>query len=348
MKRTLGLAIVLAAAACNAPGISGTDPTGGGGGDGGGGDPINGSGTQDAPVPTSQGTYQLTSHVDLSIELVLPAQAELVVSTLRTFATDPGKALLELPAAAGVPAVGTLLSLVPGVLKDKLEGWIDGFIDPISIHGVKLTDAAGAIANLAQTALTKVDVDSTLDIHGGSATQTFTAIDLSPAGIDHTIPLGAVPTDLVSATTTASYTDASLQLGDEHFGFEYGEYAWQAVNAACTDLFGGDIRTTLGTAVDCSNLAHDIASKCVLGVCVGHDSDVEAACNAGLDFVVDQVHQQFDAIDLDAVHYASGTATLVDVDGDGVADQITNGTWDAELNVGLGLRKTPATFDGTR
>lgn len=343
MKRSLVGLVLLAA--CSSPGISGV---GGTDGTGTSGDPVNGPGTPDQPVPTSQAAYKLTNHVDLSVELILPAQAELVVSTLRTFSTNPAQALLQLPGDAGVPAVSTLLSLIPGVLMDQIDGWINGFIDPISINGVKLTDAAGAIANLAQTALTKVDLDSQLQITGDSATQTFTALDLSPAGIDHTVQLGAIPSDLVSATTTASYTDASLQLGDEHFGFEYGEYAWQAVNAACTDLFGADIRTTLGTAVNCDHLASDLAGKCVLGVCVGHQSDIAAACNGGLDFVVDQVHQQFDSIDLDVVHFASGAATLVDTDGDGVADQITNGTWDAELNVGLGLRKTPATFDGTR
>ena len=34
--------------------------------------------------------------------------------------------------------------------------------------------------------------------------------------------------------------------------------------------------------------------------------------------------------------------------GDGVADRIVNGTWDAEMNLGLGLRHTPATFTATR
>jgi len=310
-------------------------------------DPANGSGTPDAPVPTSQGAYHVKNHVDVSVEVFLPDQVEGVVTTLRTFSTNPGKALLELPGQAGVPAVGTLLDAVPGPLKDKLEDWINGYIDPISIGGVKLTDAAGLIAMLAETALTNVDLDSDLTIDGATATQTFTQLDLSPAGIDATLPLD-VPTDLRSATTTAAVESGTLTLGDEHFGFEYGTYAWVAVNQASTSLFGADIRTTLGNAVNCGHLADTISNKCVLGVCVGHKDLIDGACEAGLDFVVDQMKDKFESINLDVVHFASGSAALVDDSGDGIADRIDQGTWDAEINGGQGLRHVPATFTGAR
>ena len=158
-----------------------------------------------------------------------------------------------------------------------------------------------------------------------------------------------MPTDLRSASTTATVGDAgALAIGDEHFGLEYGTYAWNAVNQASTSLFGADVRTTLGNAVNCDKLASDIAGKCVLGVCVGHQGLVANACNAGLDFIVGQMQAKFESINLDVVHFASGTATLVDDDGDGVADRITAGTWDAEVNGGQGLRHVPATFTGAR
>jgi hypothetical protein len=38
----------------------------------------------------------------------------------------------------------------------------------------------------------------------------------------------------------------------------------------------------------------------------------------------------------------------VDDDGDGVADRIVDGAWDAQMNLGLGLRHAPATFTATR
>jgi hypothetical protein len=347
MKRCLAVLVPSLLVACSGPGVGGVDGTGSDGDPATGGDPVNGPGTPDSPVPASTGPYHVVSHADLSIELILPAQVELVVTTLRQFSTNPGKALLSLPGDA-VPAINTLLSVIPSPLTGKVEGWINGYIDPIEIGGVKLTDAAGTMAGLAQTSLSKVDLDSDLTITEAKATQKLTAIDLTPAGIDKIIPLD-LPNDLVSADTTATYgTGTQLGLGDEMFGFEYGEYAWRAVNQEVTDLFGADIRGTLGTAVNCPKLGAKIAGECVLGVCVGHESIVEDACEAGLDFLVDEMHDQFDSIDITAVHFASGTGTMVDDDGDGVADRITTGTWDAELNVGLGLRPTGATFDATR
>jgi len=51
---------------------------------------------------------------------------------------------------------------------------------------------------------------------------------------------------------------------------------------------------------------------------------------------------------LEALQLAAGTGHLVDDDGDGLGDKISDGTWDAKLNIGLGLRHAPATFAGTR
>jgi hypothetical protein len=45
---------------------------------------------------------------------------------------------------------------------------------------------------------------------------------------------------------------------------------------------------------------------------------------------------------------ARGDAKLVDDNGDGIADRIIEGKWDSEMNIGLGLRKAPSTFEATR
>jgi len=86
----------------------------------------------------------------------------------------------------------------------------------------------------------------------------------------------------------------------------------------------------------------------VLGVCVGHETELAQICQGGLDALVDQVHARFSAMRFDVLHFATGTARLVDDDQDGVADRIVDGTWDAELNLGMGLRHAPATFAGSR
>jgi hypothetical protein len=71
-------------------------------------------------------------------------------------------------------------------------------------------------------------------------------------------------------------------------------------------------------------------------------------CNGGLDAIVDFTHDRMAAMRLEVFHFASGNARLVDDDGDGYGDRIVDGVWAAEMNLGLGLRKAPATFTGER
>ncbi len=128
----------------------------------------------------------------------------------------------------------------------------------------------------------------------------------------------------------------------------YGEYAWQGLETASTQLFGQGIRATLGKAVNCPALANTIADKCVLGVSVGHKGLIEDICEGGLDTIVNLAHNAMAANKIEALHLISGSVRLVDDDGDGVGDRLVDGNWDAEMNLGLGLRHTPATFEGER
>ena len=108
------------------------------------------------------------------------------------------------------------------------------------------------------------------------------------------------------------------------------------------------MRATIGNAVNCPKLAHAVASRCVLGVCVGHETELTQLCEGGLDSIVDIAHEQIAKLRLDALHLASGTARLVSDDGDGVGDRVVDGVWQAELNLGAGLRDAPGTFAGVR
>jgi hypothetical protein len=297
---------------------------------------------QPTPLVAAQ-QYHVSTSVTLSVELILPAQLEGIVTTLRTFSHSPGQAILELPAEAGVPAASTILALLPDSLKQSIEGFIDSYIAPIEVNCHKLTTIAGDIANLAETSLGTIQIDSTLVLSPGAADHQLDQLDV----LDAQIPLD-IAGDLVAASTTAAIDQDTLTLGDQTFGFELGEYAWRALNDESTQLFGADIRTLLGNAVDCPAFGAAIANECILGLCVGHADLLTDACNSGLDFVVDTVHAELTSIDLDAVELASGTATLVDDDGDGTADRLVNGTWDASLNAGQGLRHVPATFAGSR
>jgi len=337
MKRILALSLL---AACSTS-TTGDDTTGG---------PGDVVGTQQDPVAAKSGPYAMVNRIDFTVEAILPGQIEAVVASLREMSTNPAHALVDLADQAGVPAVGTLYGLLPGVLTDKLEGWINAEIAKVMIGGHPVTDYCGDIAALADTALSHFAADSSLTLaDDGSVTHVITALDLTPSGLDFKLPIGGLAADILTQHPTLTVGAAgALQLGDQRFGLEYGEYAWQGVNAISTQLFGHDVRTTLGDAIDCPSIAQKVASKCVLGVCVGHADLLTSICVGGLDAAVNAVHDKLDAYNITALHFAAGSATLADDDGDGVGDRITGGTWDAEMNLGLGLRHTPATFTGTR
>jgi len=296
------------------------------------------------PPPVAAGSYQVTSKIDVTAEAILPEPAEQLVVTLRDFSVEPAHTLIDLADEAGVPAIGELRALLPDVLENKLEDWLDEEIAKVEIGGVPVTALAGEVAALAQTVLTRFELDSELVIVGANATHRLTAIDLAPAGIQTRIALDVE----ISASTTATSRSGSLSIGDHRFGLAYGEYLWRATDAAIAARYGAGIREAIGSAVNCPHVAETIANKCVFGLCVGHADLLEELCEAGLDEVVEIAHDKFAELRFDALHFSAGRARLIDRSGDGIADALADGVWTAEINAGFGLRPVPATFAAAR
>ncbi len=339
--RTILASLLCVASAC---GVSTSEPDGGGFGEG--------LGTPEDPIPAKSGPYLVSNKIDFTVEQVLPPQIHLAVVTLRSFSDNPARTLIDVADQAGVPAVGALYGVIPGAIKDRLEGWINGEIDKVRIGGQPISAYAGQIAGLAETALTDFEVESELTITSAEepATHRLTALDLTPTGlVDLRIPIGGLAGDLLTQTPSLSVAEGgSIVFGEQHFGLNYGAYAWQAIEAISTELFGQGVRATLGKAINCPNLAATVADKCALGVCVGHETELRSICEGGLDALVAHARGKMESMRVEALHLASGGARLVDVDQDGVGDQIVDGVWDAEMNIGLGLRYAPATFTGAR
>src|ERR1044071_8045583 len=197
-----------------------------------GADPGDDTGGDGTPKPVGDGTYQIVSRVDITVEAVLPEQAEEIASTLRALSTNPAHALITIADEAGVPAVAELLDVLPGPLQDRLEGWINDEIAKAQIGGMPITAYAGQIAGLADTALRQFAVDGELTLQGQAARHRLTALDLTPAGLAVRVPTDGLAGDVLTQDTTAAVTSAgALTLGDQRFGLNYGEYAWQAIDA---------------------------------------------------------------------------------------------------------------------
>lgn len=310
-----------------------------------------GEGTEN-PIPqqASTGPYKVATTMQFTAEALLPAQIAFIVATLREFEKDPARALLNVAEAKGVPAVGLIRDALPGVLEDKLGDWINDKVKSVELAGKPITEYAGDVARLAEFSLTEFQIDSDLAIDGYSATQTLRAIDLSPTGwTDARLPIDGLAADLLTQHPTITLGHGGvIGFGEQHFGLNYGDYAWAGIEAGSTALFGQGVKDSLHKAVDCTAVAKSVADKCVLGQCVGHESELKAICNGGLDGIVEFAKSRVIALNINVFQYAAGQARLIDDDGDGVGDRIDGGIWDANLNIGMGLRHAPATFVGER
>jgi hypothetical protein len=308
-------------------------------------------GTADPPAPAdaiARGVYQVRSVFDVTADAVLPQPAYELVATLRDFSTAPAHTLIDLADEAGVPAVSELRAALPDALESRLEGWIDDQIEAAAIDGVPVTQLAAELAALGEIAVTRFAVDSALTIDGAAATHRLARLDFAPAGLDESVSLAELPASIGTASASAAWAGGVLVLGDHRFGIPFGGYAWQALESVAAARHGAGVRGLLGAAVDCPAVADTIASKCVLGVCVGHRDLLVELCERGLDEVVGLAQRRIADVRFDAIRLAAGTTGLAGADGAGVATRLTGGVWTAQIDAGQGLRPVPATFTGAR
>lgn len=318
-------------------------------------DDPHGDDSVDPPVPppppaTARGVYAVRSTFDLTASAVLPEPAYEVVATLHDFSAEPAHTLIDLAEAAGVPAVAELRAALPDSLESRLEGWLDDQIETVTIDGVPVPQLAGQLAALAETPLSQFALESELDVRacGAPAAHKLMKLDFAPAGLDAQLPLADLPAEVGTAAPAATCADGALSLGDHRFGLPYGAYAWQAIEAQVTAQYGAPLRALLGGAVNCPAVANAIASKCVLGICVGHRAELTELCERGLDEVVARARGKMESLRFDAIRLEAGTAELSQRGVDGVAARLAGGVWTAQIDASQGLRPVPATFTGAR
>ena len=305
-------------------------------------------GCTDSAEPKT-GPYRVVSTVELPAGAIPARQIEELNSPLRDFAAAPGAALIDYAELAGLEAARTLRGGIPLSLSTRLEGWISLEVAKAQIDGKPATEYLGALKMVGQAALAKLSVESQLALEDGTRTHQITGLDLGTAGLDVRVPFEGIAGDnLMQQPEITVAADGTLSLGEQRFGLAYGAHAWQGIDAASTHLYGDTVRATLGAAINCPALATAVSKQCLLDVCVGHETELRQICEGGLDKLVDVTRAKFAEIVIEELHFSKGDARLVDDDGDGVNDRITDGVWQAELNLGLGLSTVAAQFSGER
>ncbi|MCP4446503.1 MAG: hypothetical protein GY811_14325 [Myxococcales bacterium] len=81
----------------------------------------------------------------------------------------------------------------------------------------------------------------------------------------------------------------------------------------------------------------------VASLCVGHEAALQGVCEGALDRVVEEVHEQFSALDTELLVLETGDA-LVEPMVNG--SRLVDGNYEAQAELGQGLRSLPASFVG--
>jgi hypothetical protein len=132
-----------------------------------------------------------------------------------------------------------------------------------------------------------------------------------------------------------------VTIGLHAFGLRYGEYAFAALQQQLKRRYGGDLQDTLGRAVDCEAVANKVASRCVLGLCVGRAGTVGPLCVMGLYLAAAEVDKRFTAVHFDLLALDEGKAGLA-------GGLLGGGEWQARIDFGAGPRTVPARFESVR
>jgi hypothetical protein len=326
--------------------------------------------TKQPAVPAdldATGTYALSSPVEVPPTVLASQTIVDYLALLRLLKTDPAAGFFQLLDEAGVPMASELFAVLPSVLKDQLKDAINDYVG-----GNKTDGGAGSeldrILAFSETAFARFTLESQLTVPPGAKAASVVAahgvqglVFELPGGLSAPVPRAVLDTltplpGALEATPSIAVVgadvgggDAGIEIGDHAFGLAYGEIVFAVLDGYGT---GVTLRSRLGGVFDCAGMGKAVANRCVLGVCIGHASDITAMCESALDLAVDKLHDELAAMNFDAVHFAAGDGQLWDRAGgeanDGLVSRIDSGVWQASIDVGTGARDCKATFTGRR
>ncbi|MFT3697660.1 MAG: hypothetical protein QM831_31235 [Kofleriaceae bacterium] len=301
--------------------------------------------TPDAAVSTIPskitGTYSIDGEIDLK---TLPDPAIDVLTELSAATDspdDPARYLIDRMIAA-MPD-GTWKSFAAGLadyVAPLLEVEIDKFA-PNFAPGIRaMTQGLNGIAHHVST------VERITIAADGTATRALLGLRLANVPVE--FASGGVADQL--ALTHAQIDSAgTLAVGSHEMALPYGEMLKLGLDRAVIpgiDFNAGDLASALRDLVDCHTLGTEFAAKAAIGTAGMY----ETACSAAMISIADGVYDRLAAIDANAfVFDVNGTASGVDLNGDGQMDRISDGVWAGSVSyAGVKGPIGVATFSGDR
>jgi hypothetical protein len=310
------------------------------------------------PVPLS-GTYQVSSLIDVPAMAAVPGTPGDALRLVDDLAQNPAAAILDLAESADVPALGTIRAILPETLASQLEGWINAVLSTSDVNGVAPMDQLSELDGVIRSVLLRFELRSELDLVAGQGTHSPVAIAFDVLDqpvvvqVDETAPVTGAAGVVANVTWPEGEAGpVRVEIGDHAMGVPYGHYAMEALATVLDATYGAsDVRGAVGLIVDCGAVAQSVASRCVLGLCVGHATELQEICEGGLDEAADQLEARILAFDYQAIRFEAGTAGVTGLSIEGgaaTAEALSSGVWTATVDLGQGAEEANATFTAVR
>ncbi|HTL35010.1 MAG TPA: hypothetical protein VL326_17905 [Kofleriaceae bacterium] len=285
-----------------------------------------GLGTPENPIPQTGVPYAVHTQTSAP-SAATQSDVTRIAGGLRAFAQTPGHSLLTLAKVAS-PEELAVLDAMSSSLRSRLEGWIDTEIDKVPVDGMRGRAIAGDMADFVDASLAHYSIESTLTFSPTKTTHTVGALSFRLAGLDVVVPVGGLAGDDTQQRVQITVgTGGTVTFGDQEFGVDFGQHAWHGINLGLTALTGVGVDKALSNAVNCTALAKAVSLKSYNGVTVGHQNELTALCEHSVGALVHQLDLDFAGVDVMSIHLPSGTAHLVDENGDGLANRTDAGAW---------------------
>jgi hypothetical protein len=290
-------------------------------------------------IPTSvEGTFAVTSQLGFT---TVPAQALLdQLAAATDDPDDPGRFLVDRLVAA-IPD-GPWHALAVG-----LAPYVAPYVQAELAHvAPKLASGLRALAqNLGTVAHHATTTETWRIARDGTTTRAITAVQLGTTG--SAIVLAEVGLPDGSAVTRIALDRDQLAIAGHRVALPYGKLLRLALDRTVVpgiDLSASNLADLFRDLVDCHGLGALFAAKAG----IGWPGLYETACSAAMTQISTEVYDDLAAIDARPFELVlTGSATAIDVDGNGSTDALAAGTWTGSTIYGASAQLGASSFAGT-
>jgi hypothetical protein len=319
------------------------------------------------------GRYELVSIVDLAGANAFGDTISGTLVQLSMFHDNPAGTVLELMAIYQVPYYTQIWGILPGFIKNALEGWINDILFDTLFEAIPALDQAVQVVDDVASVSRNVQMTTEMTLRGPFGTKlNLLRGEHKMKGLGFTlwsyhayIPLPGQLSDVISLDVRGELDkdnlpkDSAFRLAfnKQDFNIPYGDMIMDAIAVLVFMPVGAaDLGSYLNVLINCPSVASWLGNRCIFGACLKDlvsIEDISGFCHDGLGIVGFVVETAVRSLKLDLIDLENGKCVLYDkgygdTEGDGKIDAIADGQWETTIRISSTSKKVMAPFEGRR